>query len=85
MKNGCPGAAALKGAQKLKIKICPECGGEIEIFSKDVCGECKCGFVAYNDSQNCIQWCAYAKECVGDEIYEKFTKKNEPENGEKEK
>ena len=74
MINGCPGAAVFKGAQELKIKVCPECGEEIEIFSRDTHTQCKCGFTAYNDSQNCIKWCAYARECVGDEIYEKFFK-----------
>ena len=72
MLSGCPGAAALKGAEELKIKTCPECGSEIEIFSKDTHAQCKCGFIAYNDSQNCILWCAYARECVSDEIYDDF-------------
>ena len=81
MPAGCPGAAALKGAQELKIKICPECGWEIEIFSRDTRVKCECGFVAFNDSQKCIQWCVYARKCVGDEIYEKF----KPMNGERRK
>jgi hypothetical protein len=71
----CPGAANLKGTPKIKLKICPECKKEIEIFSVDTHAECECGFIAYNDSQSCIKWCAYAKECVGDEIYEKFMMK----------
>ena len=71
VKN-CPGAANLKGTPEIKLKICPECGKEIEIFSNDTRAQCECGFIAYNDSQSCIKWCAYAKECVGDEIYEKF-------------
>ncbi|MCL1794211.1 MAG: hypothetical protein FWG34_10095 [Oscillospiraceae bacterium] len=78
MISGCPGAAAFKGAQELKIKICPECGGEIEIFSRDSHAKCKCGFVAYNDSQSCIAWCAYARKCVGDEIYDDFIKNQKP-------
>jgi len=73
--KNCPGAAVFKGAQGLKIKSCPECGGEIEIFSRDTHAVCSCGFVAYNDSQSCIRWCAHARECVGDEIYEAFTLK----------
>ena len=74
-KNGCPGAARLKGTPELNLKNCPECGGEIELFSTDPLAKCKCGFVAYNDTQSCIKWCAYARECVGDELYEKFNKK----------
>lgn len=72
MIKGCPGAAALKGAQELKIKKCPECGADIEIFSRDTHSRCACGFVAFNDSQSCIRWCKYARECVGDEIYFNF-------------
>ena len=26
----------------------------------------------YNDSLNCVQWCAYARQCVGDERYEQL-------------
>jgi hypothetical protein len=31
-----------------------------------------CGFIAYNDTLSCVQWCAYAKKCVGEEMYEKM-------------
>jgi hypothetical protein len=72
MAKDCPGAAVFKGAEDLHIKVCPECGAEIEIFSKDTHAVCACGFVAYNDFQSCVRWCAYAKECVGDELFEKF-------------
>jgi hypothetical protein len=40
---------------------------------------CECGFVAYNDAQNCVQWCEYARECVGDEMYEHLTGKIDKE------
>jgi len=75
MLDRCPGAASLRGAQEIKVKICPECDEEIEIFSRDTHVQCECGFIAYNDTQNCIQWCALARECVGDEIYNKFMPK----------
>lgn len=52
-------------------KICPQCGELIEMFSIDTQMACeKCGFVAYNDTLSCVQWCKYAKECVGEEMYE---------------
>ena len=42
-----------------------------EIFSIDTEVACdNCGFVAYNDSLSCVQWCKYARKCVGDEMYE---------------
>ncbi len=54
-------------------KICPRCGHEIEIFSVDVSMQCEnCGYTIYNDTLNCVQWCAYARQCVGDERYEQL-------------
>ena len=51
-------------------KTCPRCGHEIEMFSIDSEQTCEhCGFVAYNDSLSCVQWCQYAKQCVGEEMY----------------
>ena len=51
-------------------KVCPNCGNLIEMFSIDSQMPCeKCGFVAYNDTLSCVQWCAHAKECVGEEMY----------------
>jgi len=77
MFDRCPGAAHLR-TPIIKIKKCPECGEDVEIFSTDVKVECgKCGFTVYNDLQSCIQWCKYAKECVGEELYNKLRKKDE--------
>lgn len=55
----------------LEEKRCPQCGNIIEIFSIDTEVRCEhCGFVAYNDALSCVQWCQYARKCVGDEMYE---------------
>ncbi|MCL2111111.1 MAG: hypothetical protein FWH32_02435 [Clostridiales bacterium] len=70
--NKCPGAERLRGSPEITEKTCPECGKEIELFSIDTHMACECGFIAYNETQNCIKWCAYARECVGDEIYFRF-------------
>ena len=52
-------------------KVCPNCGNIIELFSVDTEVACdKCGFVAYNDTLSCVQWCKYAKQCVGEEMYD---------------
>lgn len=54
-------------------KICPQCGSIIELFSIDTSVACdQCGFVAYNDTLSCVQWCEHARKCVGDETYEKM-------------
>lgn len=51
-------------------KTCPRCGQIIELFSIDTEMACEnCGFVAYNDTLSCVQWCRYAKQCVGEEMY----------------
>ena len=54
-------------------EACPQCGHEIEMFSTDTEARCEhCGFVAYNDTLSCVQWCKYARQCVGDEMYEQM-------------
>ena len=54
-------------------KECPNCGNLIEMFSVDTQMPCEhCGFVAYNDTLSCVQWCQYARKCVGDEMYERM-------------
>ena len=56
-------------------KICPVCGNEIEMFSIDSEMACEhCGFVAYNDTLSCVQWCAHARQCVGEEMYNHMMK-----------
>ena len=59
----------------LHEKTCPRCGNIIEIFSIDTEVACdNCGFIAYNDTLSCVQWCEYARKCVGDEMYEQMMK-----------
>lgn len=56
-------------------KRCPQCGQEIELFSIDTEMRCEhCGFVVYNDTLSCVQWCKYAKQCVGEEMYQHMMK-----------
>jgi hypothetical protein len=43
------------------------------MVSTDFKANCdKCGFTIYNDVASCVQWCEYARECVGDEVYERL-------------
>ena len=77
--NSCPGAANISGTPTLKIKRCPACGSEVELFSTDTQMDCGvCGFTVYNDIASCIRWCAHARECVGDELYERLMEKERP-------
>ena len=65
--GGCQGKPKTPTIQE---KVCPRCGSIIEMFSIDTQMPCEnCGFVAYNDTLSCVQWCQYAKECVGEEMY----------------
>jgi len=73
MLDHCPGAANIR-TPTLTIKKCPRCGEDVEVFSNDITVSCStCGFVIYNDIQSCVQWCTYARECVGEETYRKLT------------
>ena len=68
MLDGCQGKPR---TPTILEKVCPQCGELIELFSIDTQMACeKCGFVAYNDTLSCVQWCQYARKCVGDEMYE---------------
>jgi ribosomal protein S27AE len=75
MFEQCPGASNIR-TPTIELKTCPQCSTEIEMFSSDMQMNCpKCGFTVYNDLESCIQWCKYAKECVGEEVYERLMKK----------
>ncbi|HYA33488.1 MAG TPA: hypothetical protein VEG65_05780 [Candidatus Bathyarchaeia archaeon] len=72
--GNCPGTSHLR-TPTLTIKRCPRCGEDVEVFSSDIKVNCgKCGFTIFNDTNSCIHWCAYAKECVGPELYERLKK-----------
>ena len=67
------GCQAKPKTPTISEKVCPRCGNLIELFSIDTQVACDhCGFIAYNDELSCVQWCQYARRCVGDEMYEKL-------------
>ena len=69
--EGCQGKPQIS----IMDKICPQCGHEIEIFSIDTEAVCEnCGFTIYNDTLTCVQWCKYAKLCVGEDMYNQMMK-----------
>jgi ribosomal protein S27AE len=80
MTYRCPGADNIR-TPTIKTKICPNCGGEIDLFSSEMQAVCdRCGFVAYNDTKSCLKWCRYARQCVGDELYERFLRESAQES-----
>lgn len=72
LMSGCMGRSR---NYEITEKVCPRCGAIIELFPIDVSVACdNCGFVAYNDTVTCVQWCEYAEQCVGKEQYEAMKK-----------
>jgi len=74
----CPGSSKFKHPQPEEIK-CPSCGEAVEIWTDEAqakCPECK-KMVTRNQKQSCLDWCRYAKECVGENIYNNYMKNKE--------
>lgn len=69
----CPGSKEFKHPQPEMIK-CPFCGGEVEIWTDEFHAVCeKCGnSVGREKGQSCLDWCKYAKECVGEDVYNRY-------------
>ena len=67
MTSKCPGQDSRK--LRVSLHICPNCGAEVEIFSDEVRLKCqKCGEYVYRDKiPSCIDWCASARQCLGEE------------------
>lgn len=79
MFNRCPGQEQVK----VELHNCPKCGAEVEIFSFEVRVKCyQCGEMVYKENiPTCIEWCAAARQCLGEEKWRQFqeSKKQEQE------
>jgi hypothetical protein len=69
----CPGSLSFS-QPKPDIVKCPDCGTEVEIWSDEATGSCpSCSkSVIRTVTQSCVDWCKYAKECLGDEKFKKY-------------
>ena len=70
----CPGSKSVREPIP-EIHICPDCGEEVEIWTNELkrkCSSCGKAIVREIDTAYCIQWCHYAKECIGVEKYEEL-------------
>jgi HD superfamily phosphodiesterase/predicted RNA-binding Zn-ribbon protein involved in translation (DUF1610 family) len=71
----CPGSRKFR--QPLPEFInCPGCGQEVEIWTDEVkatCPRCK-KTVVRNQEESCLDWCEYARECVGEKTFENYMK-----------
>ena len=72
-KNECPGRKEIREPKPEDIK-CRHCGADVEIWSDEVETKCKsCGnTVTRLIGPTCLDWCAFAKECVGENKYRRI-------------
>jgi NADH pyrophosphatase NudC (nudix superfamily) len=67
MGVGCPGQDSR--SLTVSLHMCPSCGKEVEMFSDETRVRCRaCGAFVYKETApTCIEWCAKARECIGDQ------------------
>jgi hypothetical protein len=73
LKDSCPGSNEIKQPKPEDIP-CRNCGKPVEIWSDETESKCKeCGQINSRIlGPSCIDWCAFAKECVGEDKYKKL-------------
>ncbi|MBI4285730.1 MAG: hemerythrin domain-containing protein [Chloroflexi bacterium] len=70
--KSCPGSLKIREPVP-EYMTCPNCGAEVEIWTDEVRATCKCGTKVFREQRpSCIDWCAYAKECVGPDVYQRL-------------
>ena len=63
MERSCPGLSDFLRPKPEYIK-CPNCGGDVEIWTDEDKGECtSCGLKVSREMQTCLDWCEYADKC----------------------
>lgn len=69
----CPGSHAIREPMPETV-YCPNCGSEVEIWTDERIARChNCGTPVMKDrGPSCLDWCKMAKECVGEEVYERY-------------
>ena len=69
----CPGSLSFS-QPKIEMVRCPDCGVDVEFWSDEATGSCPaCSrTVIRQATQSCVDWCRYAKECLGDEKFKKY-------------
>jgi DNA-directed RNA polymerase subunit RPC12/RpoP len=72
-KNECPGSQDIKQPKPEEIK-CRNCGSDVEIWTDESETTCKkCGKMNSRlIGPTCLDWCAFAKECVGEDKYRRI-------------
>jgi len=72
-KNDGPGSKEIREPQQEEMK-CRHCGADVEIWSDETETKCKsCGqTINRMIGQTCLDWCSFAKECVGEDKYRRI-------------
>ncbi|MBI4301529.1 MAG: hemerythrin domain-containing protein [Chloroflexi bacterium] len=83
-KISCPGSRAIKNPTP-EYFSCPNCGTEVEIWTNEPSYPCSnCGTRVFRDQNpSCIDWCPYAEECVGPEVYQSLKPENKEPSAER--
>jgi DNA-directed RNA polymerase subunit RPC12/RpoP len=60
---------------------CPDCGHEVEMFSNETKVKCdKCGSWVHKEKlPSCIDWCAAARQCVGEDRWKQLMGEKQPD------
>ena len=73
--QSCPGATLIKEPVP-EVFPCPRCGADVEIWTHEVSYRCdRCGTEVFREAAalpSCIEWCEAAKECVGEDAYNRY-------------
>ncbi len=71
--QSCPGSRSIKDPRPEYIN-CKRCGAELEMWSDEAKVTCpNCLTIHFNERNlTCVEWCAFAKECVGAETYDRL-------------
>ncbi|MEI7899348.1 MAG: hypothetical protein WCK89_03790 [bacterium] len=69
----CPGSLAF-AQPKIELVRCPHCGDDVEVWTDEAEGKCaNCGrAICRTTTQSCVDWCKYARECLGEEGHKKY-------------
>ncbi len=73
LDKSCPGSRTIRSPVPENVP-CSQCGREVEIWTDEAKASCPdCKSVVFREKKaSCIDWCPYAKECVGPEVYERL-------------
>lgn len=84
MTAKCPGSQSFSQPKPEDAK-CPFCGAEVETWSDEVkttCTKCNKTFLR-EGKETCLDWCKYAKQCVGERVYKKYLENKKIKKGDK--